>query len=409
MSQLAKLRAERQNHIDAAQALMAKHPTNMPQDAATEVDRLLGEAEKVGARISAHAAAIENAAPAWRDAEGNNVTALHTVEDIRSHYAKGVQASGRTPGEDFRLDDFVRGVAGMKTSTAVSAALSVGTDASGGYAVPSIVMPGILEALVPASSLLSAGAGIIPLAEGAKNFTTAAVDTIPTAAWRLERGNIAESEPTFRAVVAAPKSLAFYFKASRELLADATNMTAALTVAIAQAFAKELDRAGLRGSGTNPEPRGILNTPGIKTVANGANGAALAGFANFFTAAQELLQVNAPMPTAAIMSPRSLVKLGGLADTTGQPLRRPDMLADMRFISTPAVPDDLTVGTATNASEIYVGDFTKLVFMMREQMSIQVAKELFATTGEIGFICHVRADVAVLYPSAFAVVTGVKP
>lgn len=55
-----------------------------------------------------------------------------------------------------------------------------------------------------------------------------------------------------------------------------------------------------------------------------------------------------------------------------------------------------------------MGDFTKAVFMMREQMSIQVAKELFAATGSIGFICHVRADVAVLYPSAFAMVTGVK-
>jgi len=403
MSELAKLRHERQAHIDAAQALLAKHPTNMPQAAADEVDRLLGEAEKVGARISALAASIENAAPTWRDASGNGVKALRTVEDIRAHYA------GRTAGEGFRLDDFVRGVAGMKTTTAVSAALSVGTDASGGYAVPSVVMPGILEALVPASSLLSAGAGIIPLDEGAKTFTTAAVDSIPTAAWRLERGNIAESEPTFRAVVAAPKSLAFYFKASRELLADATNMTAALTVAIAQSFAKELDRAGLRGTGTNPEPRGILNTEGIKSVTNGANGAALADYGNFFTATQELLQASAPMPAAAIMSPRSLVKLGSLTDSTGQPLRRPDMLADMQFISTPAVPDNLTVGTANNTSEIYVGDFTKVVFMMREQMSIQVAKELFAATGEIGFVCHVRADVAVLYPSAFAVVTGVKP
>lgn len=46
--------------------------------------------------------------------------------------------------------------------------------------------------------------------------------------------------------------------------------------------------------------------------------------------------------------------------------------------------------------------------MMREQMSIQVANELFAGTGEIGFICHVRADVAVMYPKAIAVVTGVR-
>lgn len=46
--------------------------------------------------------------------------------------------------------------------------------------------------------------------------------------------------------------------------------------------------------------------------------------------------------------------------------------------------------------------------MMREQISIQLAKELFAGTGEVAFICHVRADVAVDYPKALAVITGVK-
>jgi HK97 family phage major capsid protein len=98
-----------------------------------------------------------------------------------------------------------------------------------------------------------------------------------------------------------------------------------------------------------------------------------------------------------------------LTDTTGQPLRLSDMLTDLRLISTPAITDNLATSTANNTSEIYVGDFTKLVFMMREQMSIQVVKVLFATTGEIAFVCHVRGDVAVLYPSAFAIVTGVKP
>lgn len=411
MSNLAQLRAQRDAKVEEARALNAKAPANQRMSAsdAAALDVILDEIGSLDGKIRATDAAIQKASPEWRNSEGDGVKVLRSVEDIRSHYAKAPQAGSNTPGEAVQLDDFLRGVAGMKTTTAVSAAMSVGTDSSGGFAVPSIVMPGILEALVPASALLTAGAGIIPLSEGAKNFTTAAVDSIPSAAWRLESGNVSESAPTFRAVIAAPKSLAFFFKASRELLADATNMTAALTVAIAQAFAKELDRAGLRGSGTNPEPRGILNTPNIKAVANGANGAALAGYANFFSAAQELLQANAPMPTAAIMSPRSLVKLGGLVDTTGQPLRKPDMLQNLTMLSTSAVPDNLTVGTSSNCSEIYVGDFTKVVFMMREQMSIQVAKELFATTGEIGFICHVRADVAVLYPSALAVVTGIKP
>lgn len=415
MSQLAQLRAQREKVIDQAKELMAKHPGKMPTDVSNQVDDLLSQAERLSGRIDTEVDAIQRAgdemargttADGWRDSTGQPIKALHGTESIRAHYADRARPEhGQQP---IALDDFVRGVAGMPTTQEVRAALSIGTDTAGGFAVPSVVMPQILEALVPASSLLTAGAGIVPLDAGAKTFTTAAVDSIPTAAWRLENGAVAESAPTFRGVVAAPKSLAFYFKVSRELLADATNLSAALTTAIAQAFAVEMDRAGLRGSGTNPEPRGLLNTTGVHAVSSGNNGAALAGYGKFFEATQQLLQANANMPTAAIMSPRSLVKLGGLVDTQGQPLRRPDMLQDLKLITTPAVPDNLTVGTSTDCSEIYLGDFTRVVFMLREQMSIQVAQELFAANGQIGFVCHARVDVAVLYPQQFAVVTGVR-
>ena len=408
MSRLAELRHESDQISARTKAMLEQYPGNKwggTQE--SEWAGLMARAGEVHAEITSLQAANEQAGRDWTNEDGGRVKVLRNAADFRAHYAN-MQGGAPRNGEQIQISDFLRGVAGMKTTAGVSAALSVGTDSSGGFAVPSLVMPQILEALVPASSLLSAGAGIVPLTEGAKQYTTAAVDNIPTAAWRLESGNLAESAPTFRAVVAAPKSLAFYFKASRELLADASNMDAALNVAIAQAFAKELDRAGLRGTGTNPEPRGILNTVGIKTVSNGVNGAALAGYGNFFSGAQELLSANAPMPTAAIMSPRSLVKLGALSDSTGQPLRRPEMLSGMTMLSTSAVPNNLTVGTSTDCSEIYIGDFTKLAFMMREQVSIQVAKEVFATTGEIGFVCHVRADVVLTHPACFAVVTGVR-
>ena len=57
---------------------------------------------------------------------------------------------------------------------------------------------------------------------------------------------------------------------------------------------------------------------------------------------------------------------------------------------------------------MYVADFSNFVFFMREDMSIQMLNELYAGTGEIGFVCHMRVDTALLYPSAFSVVTGVR-
>ena len=310
--------------------------------------------------------------------------------------------------EKYGIADFLRGVANMKTSPEVRNALSTGTGSAGGYTVPAKLMPGILGALTPASSLLQAGAGIVLMDEGATTYTTAAVDTVPTAAWRAEAGALAESDPAFRTVVATPRSLSFMFKMSRELLADGQGLVEAINQAIAQSFAKALDYAGLRGTGTAPMPRGILNTSGIQTVTNGTNGTALASYANFFSAAQAIAEANGPMPTAAIMSPRSLVKLGGLTDTTGQPLRVPTMLENVKLIATSQIPNNLTVGTSTDCSEIYVGDFSGLHFAMREAVSVQLLSELFAGTGEIAFACHVRADVVVTYPTALALVTGVK-
>ena len=406
---LGQLRAEREELAEQARSLNNKYPADvrMPKDESDQLDQLLSKIAAIDLEMSSgqsRANAMAAGGDEWNNG-GVRVRAMRTPADFRAHYA----SNSTTRGEKPNIADFVRGVAGMPTTDAVRASLAIGTDTSGGYLVPGLVMPKILEAMVNTSAVLSAGAGIVPLVEGAKTYTQVAIDNIPTAAWRAENGAVAESDPTFRAVVATPRSLAFYFKVSRELLADGANIESALIVAIAQSFARELDRVALLGSGTAPEPRGLKNTTNVLSVANGANGAALSSYANIFSALQATLQVDAPLSTAAIMSPRSLVKLGGLTDSTGQPLQKPDMLKEMQFLATSQVPNTLTVGTSADCSEIYVGDFTRMVFMMREFMSIQKLDQAFATTGQIAFIGHVRADIAVQYPKAFAVVSGVRP
>ena len=49
-----------------------------------------------------------------------------------------------------------------------------------------------------------------------------------------------------------------------------------------------------------------------------------------------------------------------------------------------------------------------MLFAMREAGSTQVLRKAYVGAGAIGFACHVRADMLVNYPQAFAVVTGVK-
>lgn len=352
-----------------------------------------------------------------RDRDGRRIGTLLSNSDLRDIGTLSAKLGHRTGDTSIAEDesqpslhDFFRGVAGMRTTDSVRNALTEGTDSSGGYAVPSILLPGILNALVPASSLLQAGAHIGMIeTQQAKSFNIAAIDTIPTAAWRAEAGTVTESDPTFRSITITPQSLSFLFKVTRELLMDAPGMEQALRTAIAQAFAKELDRAGLRGSGTAPEIKGLLNMSGVNSLVLGTgDGETPTDFSPFVKARRLIADANAPMPNAAIMSTREDETVNLFADTTGQPLRRPESLKDWQFLTTSQIPTNLTVGTSVDCSEMYVGNFSQFTYFMREGISVMQLPELYAATGEIGFVCHTRVDVAAAYGQAFTVITGVR-
>ncbi len=412
---LGQLRCELEEVTEQARALNEKYgAAPMPRADAAQLDSLLGRAEQLGREIDDRGRAAQEAGQntpvgaQFVTVDDKPVRVMRNAADFRAHYTGRGESRAQA---GLGLAEFMRAAAGIGPTDRVQAALAGGTDADGGYLLPSTVMPQILEALVPASSVLSAGAGLLPLGMSAKSFALAGIDAIPTAAWRAENGAVAESQPTFRAVVATPRSLSFYLKVSRELLADAVGMQQAMSLAIAQAFAKELDRAALYGNGVAPQPLGIKGTTNVNLISNGANGASLATtkWANFHSAAQAVLEDDAPMPTAAIMSPRTRVALGALADSTGQPLMVPPMLQPMQMLTTTQVPNDLVAGASTDTTDLFVGDFTKLLFAMRERLSIQRSDHIGALNGQVVFVCHARADILLTYPKAFAVVSGVRP
>jgi HK97 family phage major capsid protein len=382
-------------------------------DLATEVDKLDARIRH-GEFLDAHAVKPGNGAngngaagSGWRDWRNGA-----PVRVVGKEHAGRIRAElGISEQSDMTLGDFVRGVAGLRTKDSVRNALSVGTDGSGGYTVPSVLFPEFVEALVPASSVLQAGARVITLDQTGKTFRFARTSTVPTAAWRSESGAVAESEPAFTALDLTPQSLAFFFKVSRELLADSPNIDAMLMRAIAQSFAAAIDKAALRGSGVAPEIRGLLNISGVGAVSNGAAGTSLATikWSNLTTAYQTILEANGPVPTAAIMAPRTLVGFAGLADSTGQPLQRPKLLKPMEFIATSQIPTNLTVGASTDCTELYAGDFTEFVIGLREDVTVLRTDQLHAATGEVGFYCFARVDVGAVHPASFVKITGIRP
>lgn len=286
-------------------------------------------------------------------------------------------------------------------------ALSEGSDSAGGYTVPDILSARLIDKLRARATVFRAGAQTVPLTSDRTTFARISGD--PTPAWRAESAAIAESDPTFDSVVFQPKSLAFYFKVSRELLEDSVNVNSAIETVITNTMALELDRAALIGSGASNQPTGIKNISGVNSVSMGTNGAAITDYDEFLDALLLMREDNSSDPTAAIMAPRTEITLAKLKDSTGQPLMRPKAIDGLPFYGTTQIPTNDTQGTAVNASSVYLGDFTRLWIGVRTSLVVQVLRERFAETGQYGFVAHMRADVQAEHAGSFAKIIGIIP
>jgi HK97 family phage major capsid protein len=195
-------------------------------------------------------------------------------------------------------------------------------------------------------------------------------------------------------------------KASREVIEDSVNISEAIEAAIRGAFAVELDRVALVGTGTPPQPEGISGITGVGAVDAGG---ALTSYDKVLDGVYEILVDNGPMPTAIMMPPRTAIALAKLktgitSDNT--PLTLPPLIANIAQYVTTGLPINESPGTA---SRIIMGSFDQLYFGIRADVRIAVARELYAANGQIGFFANMRADIGVAHPQSFAQVTGILP
>ncbi|HAJ02305.1 MAG TPA: phage major capsid protein [Brevundimonas sp.] len=295
---------------------------------------------------------------------------------------------------------------GAKTDTE-RRALNEGTDSAGGYTVPTVLSAALIDRLRRQSVLVRAGARTVPLTSDQNVIAKLTAD--PTPAWRAEAGAVAASDPTFGAVTLAPKSLAVLVKFSRELLQDSLNIEAALVNAITQAMALEVDRAGLFGTGADNQPQGLVNISGINTFDVGGALSAYTGgvYAPLVRARTQLLTANAGEPTAFIMHPREDGTLVGALNADGDPRMAPAKIAAIPQLVTTAVP--INLGTGTNEGSIIAGNFAHFIIGMRETLRLEILRELYAATGELAMIAHMRVDFAAEHPLAFSHATGIEP
>ncbi len=227
-------------------------------------------------------------------------------------------------------------------------------------------------------------------------------------AWHTENAaDITVSDATI-AVELKAQTLPIIVKVSRELFEDAQNLDQAVRQSIAGALALELDRVALYGTGTDPEPLGIVNTPGIQTVIMGANGANLGNYEPILDAIGNIWEANHE-PNAGIMAPRTKTTIAKLMTADCQPAMPPPVVDTLAWYATNQVKINETQGTATNASSVFVGQWNQLIIGMRTGFTIELLRERYVDNWQYAFAAHLRADVQLIDPAAFCVVQGIVP
>jgi HK97 family phage major capsid protein len=412
MANLNELRAERADIYEAAQQLVQQAKASGKDLAGVPLSNYNGLLATLNAldkqiagmpSASAHTPVSQPTTFA-RDTEGNRLPIFRKGESIEAHMRQ--QGSVSSEDGEVTLGGVCRAMAIGGGSPAVRNALSIGTDSAGGYTVPVLTSALLIDALRARCTVFAAGANTLVL-DGAKSTTIAAIASDPTAAWKSEGAAVATSDMTFSPVTLAPKTLAVICTASRELVEDSINLDQALQISIAAAFAQELDRVALLGSGTPPVPKGLVNIAGIGSYSMGTNGAVLSNYDPFVQALGILRGANAQDPTACILNPRSDLELNLLKDSQNRPLGRPKAIENLPFLVTSKLPINETQGSANTACHAFMGNFDEMIIGMRAALRIEFLREMYAGNLNYGFLAYLRADVAVKHAASFCSIVGI--
>jgi len=342
------------------------------------------------------------------DERGRTQRALRPDESLTEALSCRDESSADFERAGLTLGKFIRATIVGARSEVERRALSEGTDSAGGYAVPTLLAAQTIDALRSKTVCLAAGAEIIPLFSDTNDFAKLATDAAPT--WRAENAAVNVDDPTFSRVQFKPFTLAVLIRASRELLEDSPNVDQMIRTSLANSFSVELDRVCLVGAGTT-EPLGLFGMANVTEVDMGTNGAALSGWDNLVTAVGALEDANVMVPSdaAIVMAPRTKTAFGAMKDSNGAYLTPPAALAGMRFLATTGVPIDQTQGGASDASSIFLGDWSQLKIGIRTQMRIEVLRERFADNYQYGILCALRADVQCFHEESMCRIIGVIP
>jgi HK97 family phage major capsid protein len=276
----------------------------------------------------------------------------------------------------------------------------------------------LLDQLRPQLFLDKVGAQITPV-DGNQAVQRPRLVTSPEAEWLGEADAATENEYATDMMIATPKPLVAHYALPIALLG---RMTAADEATLRKNLTKSMmisiDRAALRGVGTvsgsntGGEPLGLLP----RTEANDFDEPSRVDVQDLDETARNPMPddmngiVQAVMDADVLLTddahwvyrPKTLQYFKNLSDTTGQLLKEEQWTQGYTPVTTNNVED--RVGTASNATRIYFGEWSFFEMVMSRQIEMVVLDgDTFTRKLQVGILAYVYVDFLVHHGPAFAV------
>ncbi|WP_187968405.1 phage major capsid protein [Aquibium microcysteis] len=276
---------------------------------------------------------------------------------------------------------------------------TVGSDPAGGYTVATQVAA-VADRFRPALRVQSMGAMVMANLTGFLDLPNLA--SSGAAAWVDENGDATRSAVAFEKVSMGPKTITGEYRLSRRLmLQSGASIEDLLRRDLGFLLAQGLDLAAINGSGSNSEPLGILNTPGVENI----GGVTLVsnGFVDSTSDLIGALELDDVTGTGAFLTnPTVMKQVRKLRDADGHVIPMAELFHNQRVESSTQVPTN--IGSGGDKSALIYGQWGELVLGYWSAVDILINPYHPDVASNGGALMHafLDADVAVRHTDAFA-------
>ena len=392
MNQILALREKRASLWDAAKKYRDTHigsdGTMTAEDAAT-YDRMVDDVDRMKKEIDRleRQEAIEN--------EMNRPVSQPIVN--RPDDGQSRETKKRGTATDAYKTAFWNMVRAKTMSYEIHNALKIGEDDHGGYLAPDEFERTLVEALEE-QNIFRQFAHVITTSSGDRKIPVVA--SKGTASWIDEEAAFPESDDTFGMLSIGAFKLATTIKVSDELLHDSVFDVASY---IAKEFARRIgaaeEEAFFSGNGTG-RPTGILNATGGAEIGVTSAGANI----SFDDVIDLYYSLRSPYRRNAVfmMNDSTVRALRKLKNGSGDYLWQPSITVGTpdTIMNRPVYTSSYMPTVASGAKSILFGDMSYYWIADREGRTFQRLNELYAPTGQVGFLSFERVDGKLILPEA---------